>query len=118
MMMSQLCWLFVPLWRGERPLGGEVGPPGAMAWDPNNVRWWKHKVGLQNRGVQWDTTEVGILYDRGCGNYSDSSTTVKQEKCRGQHQNLRPQSKNFASIGCPGGGVRELRRDHEEGGNV
>ena len=26
-----------------------------MAWDPNNVRWWKHKVGFHNGGVQWDT---------------------------------------------------------------
>ena len=65
--------------------------------------------------LHWRTQRRWILYDRGCGNHSDSSTIVKQEKCRGQHQNLRRQSKNFASIGCPGGGVLELRRDHEEG---
>ena len=41
--------------------------------------------------LHWRTQRRWILYDRGCGNYSDSSTTVKQEKCRGQHQNLRPQ---------------------------
>ena len=26
-----------------------------MAWDPNDVQRWKHKVGFHNRGVQWDT---------------------------------------------------------------
>ena len=39
---------------GERLHGGEVDPRG-MAWDPNNVQRWKHKVGFHNRGVQCDT---------------------------------------------------------------
>ena len=26
-----------------------------MAWDPTNVARWKHKYGLHNRGIQWDT---------------------------------------------------------------
>ena len=36
---------------GERLHGSSWG----MAWDPNNVQRWKHKVGFHNRGVQWDT---------------------------------------------------------------
>ena len=50
MVMSQFCWLFVPFFGGELPLGGEAVPLGAWRGTPVT-----YKVGFHNRGVQWDT---------------------------------------------------------------
>ena len=55
MVMSQLCWLFVPFWGGERPLGGEVGHLGVSCGTPATFIRWKHRVVFHNRGEQWDT---------------------------------------------------------------
>ena len=44
---SLLVWRTTAWWRSRSSWG--------MAWDPNNVQIWKHKVGFHNRGVQWDT---------------------------------------------------------------
>ena len=44
---SILEWRTTAWWR-SRSFGG-------MAWDPNNVQRWKHKVGFHNRRIQWDT---------------------------------------------------------------
>ena len=54
MVMSQLCWLFVPFLGGELPLGGEACLLG-YGEGPCNVQRCKHKVGFHNRGAQWDT---------------------------------------------------------------
>ena len=40
-------WRTTAWWRSRASWG--------MAWDPNNVQRWKHKVGFHNRGVQRDT---------------------------------------------------------------
>ena len=45
---SLLGWRTTAWWRNRSSWG--------MAWDPNNVQRWKHKVGFHNRGVQWDSS--------------------------------------------------------------
>ena len=44
---SSLGWRKTAWWRSRASW--------CMAWDPNNVQRWKHKVGFHNRGAQWDT---------------------------------------------------------------
>ena len=44
---SLLGWRTTAWWRSRSSW--------CMAWDPNSVQRWKHKVGFHNRGVQWDT---------------------------------------------------------------
>ena len=95
--MSQLCWLFVPFWSGELPLGGEAEPLGRMAWDPYNVQRWKHKFGFHNRGVQWDTPMA-----RWAGEGNDWSKLMAQKKTRKENVFLQP-ARIYETDGGPNG---------------
>ena len=66
---SFLVWRTTAWWRSRASWG--------VAWDPYNVQRWKHKFGLWNRGVQWDT-----LMARWTGEGNDWIKLMAQRKPR------------------------------------